>query len=466
MEKVQSIRGKQKILFNGYAFVKQKDLANDVISYECEKRRGNGKGNSQCKAKIKVRDEIVVGSLNTHTHEPDAARCEVLTTTQNIKKRAVETEEPPQQILGRELQGMSEAASVQMVPLRHIRRQIRRARQEVRLPIPLPTDRSSLVLPDQYKTLSSGEEFLLFDSGVGDINRIFIFGTERSASLLGQSPNWFVDGTFSIVPAIFFQLYSIHAIINGDVICCLYCLLPNKTTETYNRVFSQVKALIPTAQPVTAMMDYEKAAMNSFCESFPEAEIHGCFYHLSQSIHRKMQGLGFQTRYQEDTEFATYVRMISAIAFVPLQDTVSAFEALQDSTTDADLQQLFDYFEDNYIGTRRRRGRAAPLFAHAVWSVHSRVERHLPRTNNNVEGWHRKMQAAVSAHHPNIWRFMTILHREHSLVNVVVAQRLGGHDAEPKKKKYRDCSARIENIVSDFPNRPILHYLRALAHNV
>ena len=41
MEKVESIRGKQKIMHNGYVYVKQKDLAAGVISYECEKRRGN-----------------------------------------------------------------------------------------------------------------------------------------------------------------------------------------------------------------------------------------------------------------------------------------------------------------------------------------------------------------------------------------------------------------------------------------
>ena len=78
MHKVDSIHGKQKIMYNGYVYVKQKSLANGVISYKCEKRHGSGAGLSECKAKIKVKDEAVIGSLHDHTHAPDSARCEVL----------------------------------------------------------------------------------------------------------------------------------------------------------------------------------------------------------------------------------------------------------------------------------------------------------------------------------------------------------------------------------------------------
>ena len=115
MHKVDSIRGKQKIMYNGYVYVKQKSLANGAISYECEKRRGSGAGLSECKAQVKVKDEAVIGSLHDHTHAPDSARCEVLTVRDNITKRALETEEAQQQILGCAMQTISEGAA-----LRHI----------------------------------------------------------------------------------------------------------------------------------------------------------------------------------------------------------------------------------------------------------------------------------------------------------------------------------------------------------
>jgi len=345
MEKVESIDGKQTIMHNG---------------------RGNVNGVSECKAKIKVKNDVVVGSLHEHTHAPDSARCEVLQVRQNITKRAVETEETPQQILGREMQNLSEGASVQMVPIQHLRLQVRRKRQAIHAPQPLPTARATIELPDEYKKLPTGENFLLFDSGVGDINRILIFGTDITSSLLAQSPNWFMDGTFAIVPELFFQLYTVHALIGGDVISCLYFLLPNKTTETYERVFMEIKALIPNAQPATVMMDYEKAAMNSVAECCPGIDVQGCFYHLSQSIYRKVQALGLQQRYQDNADFAMSVRMVAALAFVPLSYTVQVFEELQESTEDDDMNQLLDYFEDNYIGRRRRRNRGNPVFVPQV----------------------------------------------------------------------------------------------------
>ena len=42
-------------------------------------------------------------------------------------------------------------------------------------------------------------------------------------------------------------------------------------------------------------------------------------------------------------------------------NTHTHFEELEESTEDDDMNQLLDYFEDNYIGRRRRRNRANPV---------------------------------------------------------------------------------------------------------
>ena len=94
MEFVHSNHGKMKLVYQGYVYVKQKDLVNGVVSYECEKRR-----HSNCKAKVKVRGNEVVGHVNDHTHAADPSRHEVLTVRQDIKRRAIDTEETAQQII-------------------------------------------------------------------------------------------------------------------------------------------------------------------------------------------------------------------------------------------------------------------------------------------------------------------------------------------------------------------------------
>ena len=100
------------------------------------------------------------------------------------------------------------------------------------------------------------------------------------------------------------------------------------------------------------------------------------------------------------------------------------------------------------------------------WNVHDRVVNELPRTNNAVEGWNRKMQSAVACHHPNIWKFISILKREFGLNNAKMDQLNGGHLSPPQKKRYKDCNARTVHVVRDFSHRDILDYLKGIANNI
>ena len=106
---------------------------------------------------------------------------------------------------------MSEAAAINLPALHHIRRNIRLQRQ-ANQQLPNPANRDNVPeLPLKYQRSCPIEQFLIFDSGQGDADRIFIFGTDQSLQLLSQSQNWFGDGTFKVCPQMFFQIYTIHA---------------------------------------------------------------------------------------------------------------------------------------------------------------------------------------------------------------------------------------------------------------
>lgn len=223
---------------------------------------------------------------------------------------------------------------------------------------------------------------------------------------------------------------------------------------------------MPQVQPSSVTLDFEKAAMNAVTNSFPGTSIHGCFYHLSQSVYRHVQAAGLQERYRTDENLALAVRMLPALAFIPIDHVVEAFEKLEDLASN-EIMPVIDYFEDTYIGRlRRRRQRAQPTFPVDVWNVYNNVQNSLPRTNNSVEGWNRKIQTAVSAHHPNIWRFLGILKREQSINNTHIDQLLGGHSPPAQRKKYRDNNARIMKIVREFEERETVDFLRGIAHNI
>jgi len=91
-------------------------------------------------------------------------------------------------------------------------------------------------------------------------------------------------------------------------------------------------------------LDFEIAAITAFTEAFPTSQIRGCWFHLSQSIYRQVQQLGFQQRYQSDKSFATYIRMFSALAFVPKRDVMKRFSQVV-QILPTELKPLASYFE-------------------------------------------------------------------------------------------------------------------------
>ena len=132
-----------------------------------------------------------------------------------------------------------------------------------------------------------------------------------------------------------------------------------------------------------------------------------------------------------------------------------------------DAQEVIDYFEGTYIGRLRPGGhRRAPLFDLTLWNMYYQTIGDLPRTNNAVEGRHRRFQANVGAYHPNFWRFIDILKGEQSLNHVNISQARAGHQPEPQRRRYQDSNPRIKNIIQDYHNRDRLQYLCGLAHNI
>ena len=460
MEFIKSNRGGNKVLYEGYIYVKQKDLADGAVSYECEMRRND----QQCKAKLKVLGNEVLGRMNEHTHAPNLGRMEATKVKVGVKRRALETEESAQQIISQELSDISESAAVNLPAIRNIRRNIRRNRQIAGNPLPIPNTRSQLVIPDDYKQTLRHEQFLLFDSGP-DEDRILIFGTQSTLQKLQESEAWFCDGTFKVVPSIFYQLFTIHGLMHGHVVPCVFALLPNKRQDTYERLFQALRELQDGLSPRSVMIDFELATRNALQQAFPDVVVKGCFYHLSQSIYRKIQAHGLQESYSADPDLNISVRMIAALSFVPVGSVIAAFEALQKEVPAA-LEPVMDYFEDNFIGRLQRNRRKQPTFALDMWNIHDRVEDDLPRTNNNVEGWHRHMQANVGAHHANIFQFMKILKREQALTELTLVRINAGELPAPSKRKYAALTQRLQTLVGDYQNRDMLDFLRGIAHNL
>jgi len=442
-------------------------LANDVKCYECVLRRKNG----QCKVSIKVdENNEFVEQVNEHTHAPSQTQVEVAKVTASIKRKAETTTDMPQQILGAELANISADAAANLPSTSTMRRNIRKAREDNDLP-PNPLTREDIPqLPLAFQNTLAGERFLIFDSGVGDHDRIFIFASEIGIQLLSETEHWYADGTFKVCPEVFYQLYTLHAQSGGSIFPCVFALLPNKTEGTYRRFFEHIFNQINHNNLQDILFDFERAAINAVQHLDGNIDVKGCFYHLSKNIWKKIQENGYQQRYMEDQEFALHSKMICALSFLPPDDVEEGFEQLSDVIREAyndQMDNLLEYFEDTYIGRYRRNAPRRPaMFPVNFWNMFHRTYDELPRTNNSVEGWHRGFQAQVSSCHPVFWKFLQILQNEESLKRVEIIQNLVGFQPQPQRRRYRDCNARILAIVDDYPNRNRMQYLRSIAHNL
>ncbi|KAF0748233.1 MULE domain-containing protein [Aphis craccivora] len=132
----------------------------------------------------------------------------------------------------------------------------------------------------------------------------------------------------------------------------IFCLLQNKIRSTYEEMFTAIfnKCFENNVYPDTKIMnmDFEQAVIQAAKTVIGEhLIIQGCFYHLCQSTHKKLQELGLQNKYNHDNVFSHYCCMIDGLAFLPVQKVIEGMKYLK-SICAPDNKDILDYFYNTY----------------------------------------------------------------------------------------------------------------------
>ncbi|KII61182.1 hypothetical protein RF11_11267 [Thelohanellus kitauei] len=243
--------------------------------------------------------------------------------------------------------------------------------------------------------------------------------------------------------------------------------MERKNHATYLKVWETLSTQM-NLNITNSMSDFELAAFNAFRTFYPGSSHTCCFFHLSQSIWRKVQGLGLESDYTNNDEIRTAIKSPAALAFCPEEEVISSFELLEDRLNLSNfiqrVQSLYHYFEDAYIGRFNRRNRSIPPFPIPIWNQYNRVIENQPRTNNSVEGWHRAFSSIFNGPHLNSYNFIKKLIEEEALTHYRLNRIEVGDELKPSlNPKYIRINQRIHQFVLSYNQHERLQYLNVLS---
>jgi len=304
---------------------------------------------------------------------------------------------------------------------------------------PIPTklyDSLPNIIPDQFQLNHKGDaNFLFLDvEYIPDVGpnlgpkRILGFMSFHSAYKLCQAKKIFLDGTFKVVPSPFYQLLTICTLRGIEdearLIPRLFVLLPSKRTHCYNVLFTKLFEALQNKLHIArhnikwsnASLDFENGLVAAFQQSVSPpgspnpVVLEGCHFHFAQCLYRKLvtAPINMKEDYTAENQIIfRFFKKLVALAFLPSNLIPSAFKSLvtneleppycdaEGTIVDTRLKAFLEYFINQWlvIGINLE-----------MFNCYHRDDR---RTNNDLEGWHMKIQRKLQfKHHSNLWIFI------------------------------------------------------------
>ena len=298
------------------------------------------------------------------------------------------------------------------------------------------------------------DEFLRRDIHV-DGARHLLFATDVQLDLLNKARTWYVDATFYVVRQPFYQLFTVNAFVRHDgctkQLPLAMCVISRRRKTDYAAVFRELCAMLPHRQIKRMVLEFEEATWRAARVVFPAVELKGCAFHFTQAIWRRIQECGLQVAYASDDGTFKFLRKVMALCFLPAQHITPIFLRLEQEATAA-LTPLLQYVSRTWIESN--------VWPPARWSVYFQSV----RTNNDLEGWHTRLNARGRAG-MNLYMLVALLHDESRMIPVQVRLVSEGKLRRHQRKVFVDLQRRIFGYWEEYEggDRSAIQLLRACA---
>jgi hypothetical protein len=327
----------------------------------------------------------------------------------------------------------------------------------------------------RFEEALGNKRFLLEQVELGN-KAVWVFADSFMLGKMFQSPNWAVDGMFS-VPDPFKQLVTVHFKCKETFIPAVYALMPDKTKESYDGL---VNCLVSCTDMITyknsggkvtvkkVSSDFELNIMNSFKnglsahqrrQNSPNDMIlidnEACQFHYCKNLLEKAGELGLKdAMYRRiETGVWSFIKYLCVLPLIKEAEIIPTYRLLKSNKTfwpnveGSDLEKLkalCKYFERTYLGATK----ANPSGSMQVvqrWNCHGRIN----NTNNYVEVWHSTKKDTFSKIR-NVWKFVIAMQEsaaddrlkyDHVIANQYIAQKTA---AQKRKEKT------VDHVISQY----------------
>ncbi|KAE9542314.1 hypothetical protein AGLY_003441 [Aphis glycines] len=447
---ISSERKKDLILYNNSKYYK-KDYVKylDAFKWQCIHKK--------CTAKIYV-DQAVKNILkdesthNVNHHQETESSITKKSFSNGLKRKSEDELERPSKVINRGILTNPELAqTLTGTDINNVYQCLYRSR---RSSYPkLPTDIIeviNVISVRQIKTVQDENFILVVDA----VNKIICFSTKSNLKLLCSVDKIFVDGTFTYCPKYFLQLFTIHIFKNGHYIPLVYFLLPDKCKDTYALSFryvvekcSEINLLFTPSKIVS---DFEEAIHIGAKTIWPEIQIVGCRFHLTQNWWKHIQSLGLSKEYKDaSSEIGNWLKWVFGLPLLNPEEVSDCFttDLMSVSPDDERIIKFCDYLVEYYIDEDAK-------FNPRIWASREITSE---RTTNSCESFHSKLNSQFTKAHPNIFIFTHVLNKK---IQTDTYIHINGINIEKNSKNsaFKKKQQSIKNLSNDLNDNKISRF--------
>lgn len=129
--------------------------------------------------------------------------------------------------------------------------------------------------------------------------------------------------------------------------------MTKKSAACYEAIFKFIESNVFPMQPKEIITDFELGLRKAINETFPNAILHGCWFHFKQALRKKCKKLNLNTLIRSNERVSHIVEKLSNIPLLPPTLIEEGYNAIkQDAKRHRvfkSLQLLFTYFDDYWL---------------------------------------------------------------------------------------------------------------------